>query len=146
MGRIIAVVAVAVGVSATTSSAWAQTRGISVTLRESERADAPVAETVQLYGSSYALVIGIDTYTGGWPRLSNAVRDAEVVAAELTARGFEVRLETDLDSLALLRTLKEFFALKGADPEARLFLWFAGHGETHYLYEGFHLACARPCR
>ncbi len=60
--------------------ALAASRGIEVTLRASERAGAPVAKTVRLYGNSYALVIGIDKYTGGWPRLSNAVRDAEVVA------------------------------------------------------------------
>ncbi len=28
------------------------------------------------YGDSRALVIGIDDYRNGWPRLSNAVRDA----------------------------------------------------------------------
>ncbi len=68
------------------SSAWAASRGIDVTLRQSERAGAPVAATVRLYGASHALVIGIDNYTGGWPRLTNAVKDAELVAAALCGR------------------------------------------------------------
>ena len=123
--------------------ALAASRGIEVELRASERAGAPVSETVRLYGNSYALVIGIDRYTAGWPRLANAVKDAEVVAAELTARGFEARLEIDLDSRALQDTLKEFFALKGADPEARLLLWFTGHGQT-LNGEGFLVPADAP--
>ena len=67
--------------------AGAATRGISVELRASEAPGAPVSETVQLYEKSYALVIGIDRYTRGWPRLRNAVKDAEAVATELEARG-----------------------------------------------------------
>ena len=37
---------------------------------------AAVAGTVRLYERSYALVIGIDDYSSGWPRLSKAVADA----------------------------------------------------------------------
>ena len=62
------------GASAATS------RGIDVTLKESEDKDAAISGKVRLYEESYALVIGIDEYTGGWPRLSNAVRDARLVA------------------------------------------------------------------
>ena len=87
-----------------------------------------MSETVRLYGSSYALVIGIDNYTAGWPRLSNAVKDAEAMAAELVARGFQVTLETNLGSAALKRVFEEFFVLKGNCPAARLFVWFVGHG------------------
>ena len=45
----------------------AATRGISVSVRQSEAIDAPVAGEVQLYQSSYALVIGNDAYNNGWP-------------------------------------------------------------------------------
>ncbi len=108
----------------------AATREIEVDLKATERTDAPIAETVRLYEASHALVIGIDAYTGGWPRLSNAVKDAELVAAELTERGFSVRLAINLDASALRDTMRSFFAIEGSDPEARLLLWFAGHGET----------------
>ena len=41
------------------------TRGIAVNLKGSEEKDAPVVDTVELYGNSYALVIGIDGYDNG---------------------------------------------------------------------------------
>ena len=64
---VIAVVAVGILVA---NGASADTRGITVNLRASEEANSPIAEEVKLYGASHALVIGIDKYTGGWPRLS----------------------------------------------------------------------------
>jgi formylglycine-generating enzyme required for sulfatase activity len=108
----------------------AGTRGVTVRLRDSDSANAPVTEEVNLYGSSHALVIGIDRYTKGWPTLSNAVKDAQVVAQELREKGFQVSLKTDLTSDALRRELRSFFAIKGSDPDARLLLWYAGHGHT----------------
>ena len=104
--------------------------GVYVEFRASEAADAPVVERWKLYGASHALVIGIDNYTGGWPRLSNAVKDATLVAEALRGRGFEVELLTDVTGAQLREALRRFFAFKGKDPEARLFVWFAGHGNT----------------
>lgn len=57
--------------SATSSSA------LYVGVRESENPGAEVVERWKLYGSSKALMIGVDEYTNGWPRLSMAVRDAD---------------------------------------------------------------------
>lgn len=122
---IAALAALTVGAS---GSAVADTRGLTVQVRERPSADAPVAETVELYSASYALVIGIDAYSGGWPRLKSAISDAHSVAAALEQRGFEITLRTDLDAAALESSLKEFFVIKGADPDARLFVWYAGHG------------------
>ena len=55
-------------------------RGVVVNLRTYESPDAPVEQSVALYNWSKALVIGIDDYREGWPRLSNAVKDARLVA------------------------------------------------------------------
>ncbi len=112
------------------AEAWSASRGISVVLRQSDAPDAPVVDTVELYSESYALVIGNDEYTNGWPRLSNAVRDAELIAAALADKGFEVELLKNLDSAELSRAFKRFFILKGDNPDARLFIWYAGHGAT----------------
>ena len=57
-------------------------RGLTVTYMESEAANTSVAGQMKLYEKSYALVIGIDAYSGGWPRLSMAVEDARLVAEE----------------------------------------------------------------
>ena len=108
----------------------ADTRGISVDLRANETRNAPVSETVTLYRASHALVIGIDKYSNGWPKLSKAVEDARRVAAVLEDRGFSVTLRTDLTAFQLRSELRQFFAKKGSDPDARLLLWFAGHGHT----------------
>ena len=54
--------------------------GVFVEVRASDAADAPVVERWRLYGASHALVIGIDNDTNGWPRLSNAFRDARQIA------------------------------------------------------------------
>lgn len=118
-------------------------RGLTVPLRASEAKNAAIAEEVELYGSSHALVIGIDKYTGGWPSLAMAVKDARAVASELGRRGFDVTLKLNLTSDQLSRALKEFFAIKGADPEARLFLWYAGHGHT-INGEGFLVPADAP--
>lgn len=109
---------------------FAASRGLTVTYKESEASGANDAGEMQLYSGSYALVIGIDSYTNGWPRLSNAIADANKVATALRGRGFEVQMLTDLDSRAMENAFEDFFIDKGSDPEARLFVWFAGHGHT----------------
>jgi len=96
----------------TATNADAASRGLSVQLRTSEAKDAPVAGEVKLYGQSHALVIGIDAYTNGWPRLSNAVKDAKLVAAALKRKGFDVTLKLNLKSSRLKSVFEEFFVLK----------------------------------
>ena len=108
----------------------AASRGLRVTIRDTDVKGVMVSESLELYGQSHALVIGIDSYSAGWPQLSNAVRDAEAVASELRERGFSVQLERDLGADELDQVLEDFFIDRGADPEARLFVWFAGHGYT----------------
>ncbi len=116
--------AVCVGVFGVSAVAQA----LTVELRASESKDAAVSSQVKLYASSHALVIGNDLYTGAWPRLSNAVKDARLVAQALHAKGFKVTLKTNLKATELVDALETFFYETGQDPEARLFLWYAGHG------------------
>ncbi len=81
---------------AAVASQAATDTGVYVEIRESDLPDAPVVERWKLYGASHALVIGIDNYSAGWPRLSNAVKDARLVAQALEVRGFEVTLLTNV--------------------------------------------------
>jgi len=117
--------------------------GVFVEFRKSDSPNAPVVERWRLYGSSHALVIGIDEYSNGWPRLSNAVKDAQLVAKALERRGFDVQLLTDVDAVRLRESLRRFFAIKGADPNTRLFVWFAGHGYTRHG-EGYLVPADAP--
>lgn len=128
---------------ALTGTAHSASRGLSVELRTEPEANAPLAGRVELYANSYALVIGNDAYSEGWPSLSNAVADAREIAAALKDRGFEVTLVENLDSVALRDTLREFFAIQGSDPEARLLLWYAGHGHS-IKGEGFLVPIDAP--
>lgn len=82
----------------------------------------------RVYGRSHAVVIGIDEYQRV-PKLGGAVRDAEVVAASLEARGFEVT--TLLDEQATRTNIAaelgdRLYARVG--PEDRVLVFFAGHG------------------
>lgn len=121
----------------------AKERAIKVNLRESERVNAPVVAEVDLYSDSYALVIGINNYTKGWPRLSGAVHDAELVAEALREKGFQVTFRKDLNSRELKQAFEEFYIFKGEDPQTRLFVWFAGHGHT-LDGEGFLIPADAP--
>lgn len=103
---------------------------LTVPLRSEERAGAPVAETVRLYQKSYALVIGNDAYSGAWPRLTNAVKDARLVKEALEKKGFTVTFLTDVTSKELVDAFETFFLEVGEDPDARLFVWYAGHGHS----------------
>jgi hypothetical protein len=132
----------------TTAPVQAEFRGITVVPNGQAAGDSlqdgsPVERTSPSYSSSHALVIGINAYDKGWPRLSNATKDAELVGEELRHRGFDVTLRTDLDAEQLEQTLKEFFIVKGRDPEARLFVWFAGHGYTEQS-EGYLVPTDAP--
>ena len=116
-------------VAITGLQAAAASRGLDLEFKASETANAPTAGRMRLYDASYALVIGNDAYTS-WPRLSNAVKDARLVAKELEGKGFEVTLKLNVTSSQLKSVLEEFYVVKGADKNARLMVWFAGHGET----------------
>jgi esterase/lipase superfamily enzyme len=89
----------------------------------------PSRPAVALYRKSFALVIGISNYTS-WRVLTNAIRDAEEVALALDREGFEVRLEKDLTGDQLFQVFQEWFLTAGQEEDARLFVWFAGHGHT----------------
>lgn len=129
-GRRLAMAAAAALFAQMPFGAGALERGLTVPLRAGLEPDAPIADKFRLYRRSKALVIGIDAYRAGWPPLAMAVADARRVAAELERQGFDVTLRTDLDAIALQAGLERFFVVQGADPEARLFLWYAGHGHT----------------
>ncbi|MBK8457104.1 MAG: caspase family protein [Phyllobacteriaceae bacterium] len=83
------------------------------------------------FSASRALVIGVNGYDNGWRKLAQAIPDAEAVAEALKAAGFdEVETLKDPDSATLAGAIKRFVYVKGADPDARLLIWFAGHGHT----------------
>jgi hypothetical protein len=90
------------------------------------------------YAGSWALVIGINAYQNAM-RLNYAVADAQAVAAALPALGFpaantRVLLDGDATKARIETVLYREFA--GIGPDDRLFVYFAGHGETHPIRGG----------
>lgn len=97
------------------------------------------------YASSYALVIGNDNYTQGWPKLEGAINDAKLVADALSQQGYEVETLYDANSETLQNALRQFFIVKGKEKDSRLLLWYAGHGQT-MNNEGFIVPTDSPAK
>ena len=82
------------------------------------------------YKASYALIVGISDYTGGWPRLPGVKPDVREVKQVLEKRGFYVVVAEDLRQEEFERTYRDFILRYGLDPDNRLLFYFAGHGFT----------------
>ncbi len=83
------------------------------------------------FSSSMALVIGIDQYDNGWRPLNKAVEDAEAVKTALENSGFDrVEIVRNPTRNELEDAFRNFVYTMGSDPDARLLIWFAGHGHT----------------
>jgi hypothetical protein len=103
---------------------------------------------LSFYAKSYALVIGIDAYDpikDGWSRLKEAVNDAVAVTNELERHGFKVVVKVDrdvalangrrvkgerIDLAALEASINDFIRDHGFEEEARIVIWYSGHGHT----------------
>ena len=126
----LSVFVICIAVIVTITSQAAADRGIKVKIRNDRSPSSEKPQEVDIYAKSYALVIGIDEYNNGWPRLSSAVSDAKRVAKELTAKKFIVKTILNPDSTILSKAFQEFFIFRGEKKKDRLFVWFAGHGYT----------------
>ena len=100
----------------------------------------PAAAPLQPDGTSWAVVIGINVYQHPEiPALSYAVNDARSVAAALERLGFpSARIFLLLDTQATRQGIENvlYERLRAAGTNDRLFVFFAGHGETMALPHG----------
>ena len=87
------------------------------------------------YSSSYALVVGINTYSH-WPDLEYAAKDAAEIAAVLQQKDFRVYVLTNREATRqnILRQLETI--RKSVDANSRVVFYFAGHGQTEDLPGG----------
>lgn len=79
---------------------FASERGVKVSLS--------TGQTLDLYGDSFALVVGVSDYTAGWPNLNSVNSEADEISALLREQGFKVTSVKNPDSDSLedaLRTL-----------------------------------------
>lgn len=89
-----------------------------------------VGKTVASYQDSHALVIGVSSYTAGWPSLPNVTEEAREIRNALEGNGFKVRMVTDPDAKGLHEAFERFIKEFGQERENRLLFFFSGHGFT----------------
>jgi uncharacterized caspase-like protein len=84
------------------------------------------------YDGSYALLIGVSEYKNpAWRNLPGVKKDIDEVEAALKqVHGFEVTKVLDPDYRRLDDAFRTFIATHGAKSNARLVIYFAGHGYT----------------
>ena len=117
----LAVLAVCICMGFITSS-HAAGRGISVTTDS--------GKSMELYGGSHALLVGVGNYSAGWPKLESVPREIRQIADVLKKHGFKVRTVIDPNGKQLEQAFESFVDNHGYDAENRLLFFYSGHGFT----------------
>jgi len=95
---------------------------------------APNGAVVGTFSQGYALVIGEISYNNGWDQLKSIKDDVVTVTKLLEEQKFIVETLVDKPSDDLKRGIENFLNKYGYEENARLIVFFAGHGATHTLY------------
>jgi hypothetical protein len=82
-------------------------------------------------GEFYALVIGIDQYSGEWPPLQSAVNDAKCVAELLTRKYNFHQIRTLINSEATRENIIKGFEwlIATVKPSDNVLIYYSGHGD-----------------
>ena len=82
-------------------------------------------------GKYYALIIGIDSYSGDWPRLKNAVHDAkgvkEVLESQYRFDHIEMLLNQEATRAGIITKLE--WLSEELQEDDNLLIYYSGHGE-----------------
>ena len=104
--------------------------GLNVALEEQE----------MIIGDYYALIIGIDEYSGAWQPLNNAVRDAQTIKETLDENYKIDHFTTLYDEEASRENIIKAFEslMKSARENDNVLIYYSGHGEyVRNLDKGF---------
>ncbi|MBI2192379.1 MAG: SUMF1/EgtB/PvdO family nonheme iron enzyme [Planctomycetes bacterium] len=101
-------------------------KGLRVVYKDSQGRDVECCS----YAGSYALLIGVSDYTGGWPDLDAVPSEMEAVEQALSLHGFQVQKVLNPDGDGLERAFKSFIQEHGYEESNRLLFFFSGHGYT----------------
>jgi len=82
-------------------------------------------------GKYYALIIGVDAYSGAWSALDNAVRDARAVKELLASKYRFDHIKTLYDAEATREAIinEMIWLVNNVKPEDNVFIYYSGHGE-----------------
>ena len=113
------------------TTSYGQTRGAGKVVTR-----LPSGDQLDLYDNSWAVVIGINNYDK-WPDLQYAVNDARAIRDRMMTLGFpEVNISYIIDEEAtktnIERLLGDTMRRKVGEND-RVFIYFAGHGQTEDL-------------
>jgi WD40 repeat protein len=91
-------------------------------------------------GKYYALIIGVNKYSGTWPALKTAVADAKAIETMLKSKYKFDDFKSMYDEQATRVGIIDAFdwLAKNAKPEDNVFIYYSGHGEfKQELNKGF---------
>jgi len=94
---------------------------------------SPNGDVVGRFSEAYALVIGESNYTNGWRRLPGVSEDVAAVKQLFEECGFVVETIQDANSSKLRNGIMNFLDNYGYNKDARIIIYFAGHGATLIL-------------
>ena len=83
------------------------------------------------FGNYYALIIGIDNYSGQWKPLKNAVSDAKAIYQTLESNyKFDFVKELYNEQATRVNIIKELeWLVQNVQPSDNLLIYYSGHGE-----------------
>ncbi|HER62418.1 MAG TPA: hypothetical protein ENO11_00365, partial [Desulfobacteraceae bacterium] len=102
----------------------------AMAIRVPVKGDEGADEEMDLYGGSYALIIGASAYRAGWPSLESIPGELDNVENLLKRKGFKVERVRDPDSRQLKDAFTRFINQYGYDRKNRLLFFYSGHGYT----------------
>lgn len=89
------------------------------------------ANKEMIIGNYYALIIGIDSYTGEWNALNNAVNDAKAIEELLDEKyrfdEFITLYDGEATRANIIKALEDLVAK--VQPEDNVFIYYSGHGQ-----------------
>ena len=83
-----------------------------------------------LYQGSYALIIGVTSYSNGWSQLPGVKEEVADVKTSLVKNGFKVEVVMDPTKAEMDKAFTDFISKNGQVVDNRLLFYFAGHGYT----------------
>ena len=90
-------------------------------------------DEAMIIGNYYALIIGVDNYTGAWTALENAVKDAKAVKELLRAKYRFDKIKTLYNAEATRESIinEMIWLVDNVKAEDNVFIYYSGHGEFH---------------
>lgn len=100
-----------------------------------------IATALEAGGRAHALVIGVEQFTAPWQRLSGVRGELDAVVRALGIHGFAVRrvqgvraadgaYSGEVSAAEIRKELSDFVRQYGQDPENRLIIYVASHGQA----------------